>query len=705
MVKIFTERQKEIIQLADRGTLLVRGSAGCGKTSASVERFKALCGQVKDPDSILVLAPQRSLLQPYIDAIHDPDFNSAAPQSFLTIGGLAQRSIALFWPLIAKEAGFTQYKKPPVFLTLELAQYYLARQIDPLIDKGYFSNISIDRIRLYSQIIDNLNKCAVVGFALEGISGKLSGAWAGKADQTATFAQVQECAMLFRQYCLEQNLLDFSLQIQVLNKHLWKSFLFRQYLKRRYQHLIYENIEEDYPVAHDIIEEWLPDLQSALLTLDENGGFRTFLGADPISAERFARATAQTIRLEEKFVQPRQISAFSAALTESISTHKVNGPDSAAIAQAMEIQPCRFIPEALETIAVKVQQLINTENVQASDIAILTPFLSDSLLFSTVERFTALGIPIQAFRPSRGLKDEPAVKAMLTLAKLAYQWVDPPLIREDVRNALMTTISRCDLVRADMLAQISFSASGEHPGLRPLDIEKNSLRERITRQVGQRYEHLRTWLVEQANLSETDLDVFWSRLFGEVLSQEGYNFHLNTTNAGLISQLIHSCRQFRQTVESDSAIAANEVGKVYARLVETGILSSLNPEREHQTQNSILISPAHSFLMRNKAVKYQFWLDIGSTGWWARLDQPLTQPYVLSRNWEEGLRWTDENEYATNQRNLARLVEGMLNRCTEKVILIPVATDQQGNEERGPLMMAVQTLLKKMHLQETASYV
>ncbi len=78
---------------------------------------------------------------------------------------------------------------------------------------------------------------------------------------------------------------------------------------------------------------------------------------------------------------------------------------------------------------------------------------------------------------------------------------------------------------------------------------------------------------------------------------------------------------------------------------------------------------------------------------------------MLSRNWEEGLRWTDENEYATNQRNLARLVEGMLNRCTEKVILIPVAIDQQGNEERGPLMMAVQTLLKKMHLQEPASHV
>jgi len=59
--------------------------------------------------------------------------------------------------------------------------------------------------------------------------------------------------------------------------------------------------------------------------------------------------------------------------------------------------------------------------------------------------------------------------------------------------------------------------------------------------------------------------------------------------------------------------------------------------------------------MRNKPVTYQFWLDIGSQGWWARLDQPLTQPYVLNRNWQHGKQWTDLEEFETIRKPLPEL--------------------------------------------------
>ena len=53
------------------------------------------------------------------------------------------------------------------------------------------------------------------------------------------------------------------------------------------------------------------------------------------------------------------------------------------------------------------------------------------------QRFKELGIPFTTFRPSRSLQEEPAVKAMLTFAKLAHpQWGLKPT-RHDVRYALM----------------------------------------------------------------------------------------------------------------------------------------------------------------------------------------------------------------------------------------------------------------------------
>jgi hypothetical protein len=695
---ILTPSQAEIAEFPDYGSLFVTGKAGTGKTTAVVEHLGRLISHIDNPDSILILAPQRSLLKPYADAIASVDFRYPAPHSLLTIGGLAQHSISLFWPLIAKEVGFKQYKKSPVFLSLELTQFYLSRVIDPLLEQGFFSSISIDKIRLYSQIIDNLNKCAVVGLAPETISTRLASAWVGKSNQTSIFDQAQECALRFRTFCLENNLLDFSLQVQVFRQNLWKSFLFRHYLNNKYRHLIYENVEEDYPVAHDIIEEWLPDLKSAVLICDEGGGFRTFLGADPVSALRFRSFASKTICLTEKFISPEPISHLSSPFVKSILDHKINSPIALDTSESMEVQSYRFYPEAIESISRQVDRLIKVDGVSPSEISILTPFLSDSLLFSTISSFESKKIPIMSFRPSRGLRDEPAVKTMFALAKIALPGMGFIPNKEDVRYALMNTISGCDLIRADLLTQMLYSSANLLPVLRKLDTEKNALQSRITNEVALRYEQLRRWLADYSEHIDIELDIFFSRLFGELLSQEGFNFHTNPDYSRVVNQLIGSSRNFRRTINLTENLAPIDLGKIYVEQVENGLLSSLidTGEKNSEPLQSVVISPAHSFLMKNKAVQYQFLLDIGSNGWWTRLDQPLTQPYVLNRNWKEGDHWSDVEEFATNQRNLARMVEGLLNRCSRKVFLIAININQQGDEERGALMMATQTVLKKI---------
>jgi len=96
--------------------------------------------------------------------------------------------------------------------------------------------------------------------------------------------------------------------------------------------------------------------------------------------------------------------------------------------------------------------------------------------------------------------------------------------------------------------------------------------------------------------------------------------------------------------------------------------------------------------MRNQPVSYQFWVDIGSQGWWSRLEQPLTQPYVLSRNWESSKPWTDVDEYEINQQSLARLTVGLLRRCRKHVFMCSVAYNERGLEERGALLLAMQNI-------------
>jgi hypothetical protein len=114
-----------------------------------------------------------------------------------------------------------------------------------------------------------------------------------------------------------------------------------------------------------------------------------------------------------------------------------------------------------------------------------------------------------------------------------------------------------------------------------------------------------------------------------------------------------------------------------------------------ESAGAVLIAPAYTFLMINRPVEVQFWLDVGSGGWWERLYQPLTHPYVLSRAWPDGEVWGDEHEFASRQMALGRLILGLLRRCRRQVYLGIADLGAQGYEQRGPLLQAVQRVLRQ----------
>lgn len=701
-----SSKQQQIAELPVQSRVFLHGQAGSGKTTAAVHRLQSLIKAGIPPETILILVPQRSLAEPYKVVIHTPQFSAGGEPAILTIGGLAQRMLALFWPMVAKEAGFASPEKPPHFLTLETAQYYLANLVEPLLQMGYFESVTVDPNRLYSQILDNLNKSAVVGFAPDEISSRLIQAWVGKPSQAVIYEQAQECALRFRQLCLQQNLLDFSLQLSVFTNHLWPSLLCRQYLTTNYRHLIYDNVEEDYPVAHDIIESWLPDFESALIIKDEQGGFRSFMGADPVSASRFGKICDLTLEFTDSMVKSPALELLETALTTSLTTHKIEGDISADIQEAFSIHTFRFYPQGLDWITAQVKELIQVQGVPPEDIVVLTPFLSDSLRYSINTRFADAGINMSTFRPSRGLRDEPAIKAILTLVKLGFPtWKMKP-VKDEIRNAMLLLIEDCDYIRADLITQVLFAqANGT---LRTFDEVKNKeMQQRITYLIGERFERLRLWLEENAKDDSLELDIFISRLFGELLSQPGYKFHQNYDSAAAVSRLVESARKFRQTMSENAAPKSAELNKEYIRLVETGILSAqYMSDWEAKTRSgSVLVSPAFSYLMNNRPVRFQFWLDIGSQGWWTRLDQPLTHPYVLNRNWQTGKLWSDMHENATNQQSLIRIMDGLIRRCKYHIFMCTLGVNEQGNEERGALIMAMQTILRKLQAKAGVKHV
>jgi hypothetical protein len=695
-----TTNQRQIIEAPPNIKLFLAGPAGTGKSTVGVERLKYLLANSVPGESILVLTPQRTLQESYLEIIHSTDTRAGGEVTPATMGGLARRMCDLFWPMIAEQAGFAHPEHPPVFLTLETAQYYMAHIVRPLLDQGYFESVTINRNRLYSQILDNLNKSAAVGFSFTEIGSRLDLAWYGDPAQRRVYADAQDCASRFREFCLANNLLDFSLQLEIFLTYLWPDPIVHKFLTRTYRHLIYDNLEEDIPRAHDLLREWLPEFESALLIYDKDAGYRRFLGADVDTAWALRELCSDQVTMQDSFVNSEGIAELERSLSDALTTipailthddkKRVNVRDSLNIIQT------RFYPELLMVISSEIKRTID-EGLPPSEIVVIAPYLSDALRFSLTERLEEQGIPWHSHRPSRSLHDEPASHTLLTLAALAHPaWnIHPP--KFDVAYALMQSIEDLDLVRAQLLTEIVYHQ--RDLSLAPFDGIKTDVQERITYSVGNRYSSLREALLTYRDSELLPLDHFLRKLFGEVLSQVGFGFHRNLDAARVAASLIESIQKFRLVMEPTLDLGGHteplELGQEYISLLNDGVIAAQYLESwKVESKSAVLVAPAYTFLMMNRPATVQFWLDAGSSGWYERLSQPLTHPYVLSRAWDTGRIWSDADEVKASQEAMARLVTGLLRRCRERVVLGLAELGEGGFEQRGDLLKAFQKVLQ-----------
>ncbi len=694
----FSIDQKNVLTLAQKGKAFLTGRAGTGKTSVALQHIIDLVKNGVAASQILIIIPQRMLAKPYNDLIQSFELPSGSIPTMATLGGLAQRMITLFWPLVNAQYDFSRKDSPPIFLTLETAQYYLANIADSIIDaSGYFTSLKIKRNRLYSQILDNLNKAALVGFSLNDIGEKLSAAWNGESGHTIIYHQAEEIARQFRSYCLQNNLLDFSLQMEIFRQFLSHQPSVRAYLQNSFSHLIYDNLEEDAPASHDLIEDWISQFDTALFIKDEDAGYRSFMGADPISAERFKQYCPEIFRFTHSFVSSEPIQRFSLALSSCIihERPKVNKE----ILDAFSTGFFRLAPEANQAVVQQIFSMVNS-GISPSQIAVLTPLLNDTTRFTLSDALEKKGIHCRSHRPSRPLNAEPASKCLLTLAKLAHPQWHLPINTFEFRNALMVAIKNMDMVRAAILSDIVLHKKQNMVSLSSFDdIKEPSRNDQITYELGNKYETLRLWLNDYQQESPVYLDIFFSRIFGELLSQEGFGFHDHLDNAAICAKLIESVQKFRKVVTIAGTIDEKEIGHEYVEMVNRGVLAAQYLEQDiddENNDNAVLITPAFTFLMSNQPVDYQFWLDISSISWSERLEQPLTHPFVLSRNWNVEEKWTHAHENQLNNETLSSLIRGLCARCNKHIFLYASGLSEQGQEQSSPFLKALQRLNRSL---------
>lgn len=681
----WSPEQQRVFDITRPMKYFAQGMAGTGKTQAAIERLRRLLFSGVAGHTITILTPQPLLAQPYQLALRAPDIPPNSDVQLMTFGGLSRRMVGLYWPLIALQAGFKPNVQP-TFLDSEAAQWAMAKVVEPLMhNPGFFETVRLPRSRIYGQILDNMNKSALVGFDLGEIGARLSAAWIGDKAQLRMYEDVQTAANAFRSYCLEHGLLDYSLTVETFTRYVWALEPCRRYVMARARHLFYDNIEEDVPAAHRVIGDVLAGCETALVLFDEEASYRRFLGADESSAGNL-RSLCETIEFKTAINTSSARQALIQHFGRSFNQSEVSSQENPMT--DTERASFRFFPQMVDDAAERIAIWVKEDGIAPENIALVVPYLSDALRFSLAYRLENLGIASRSLRPSRPLRLEPSVRCLMTFAQLAHpQWgMLPPI--DDITHALMGAVEGLDPVRAALLASASKKGLTSFERLIPV------MQDRVTFALGERYERLKIWLETYQHGQPIPLDHFFSRFYGEILSQPGYAMHRDLDAAQAIAALVDSAATYRQigTLLPDDLWNAS----VYLEAVMQGILGQRSlSQPEPMDVAGVLIAPAYTFLMTNRQVKRQIWLDISSSGWTERLSQPLAHPYVLSGQWPIDQTWTAIEETLTAMQSGYRLVAGLLRRCSGTVVMMSSDYGEQGMQQQGDLLTALGRILRR----------
>ena len=671
-------------------SLFLHGPASSGKTSAALLRLENILTTQPENSSktVLVLLPQKSLAKPYQNLLKEIHKSHGESVSIQTMSSLVRRMINLFWPIIASHQLFKHPYEAPRFLTLETSQFYMAQIVETMIDQGRFDNVTLPPFRLFSQIIDNLNKSALIGFSHTEIGQRLSSAFIGDSTRQNVFSDVQDAVNQFRALCFDKNLVDYSLQVELFCQVLWPNQTFQKYISNQYAHLIYDNSEEDPPYVHDVISQWLPSFESALIIYDNLAGYRSFLGADPRSAYAIKNHCQESLFTNENLVSSEPLQELKRCFQDLKSCQP--SPELINQTVVFPTKRLRFFPELLDELTQQIENLRASPDGKEKKIAILAPYVSDSLRFSLKHKLESLGLQVSVQKPSSPLTQDPVIKTLIILSKFAHPTWEMKVSFLDAANALTNSIDGFDLNRAHILLG-NFDPENLYLDALPEPIKSD----RIASELLERYRRLRDWLLSTDPAEP--LGSFLSRLFGEVLSRPGFRFD-NDVQAGIsTAMLMESYQKFTLSLDGTTQSDQKLASQAFIDSVDSGLIAaSYLSEWQSQPGDDILIAPVMSYLMRNEPVDYQFWLNIGSKGWYERLEQPLTHPIVLSRHWQEGKQWTADDEVSYNQANLLRILSGLLLRCKIKVFALTSDYNEAGVEERGQLLTLFQNLFRKV---------
>lgn len=594
-----------------------------------------------------------------------------------TFMGFVRQELETFYPLTSRKTGITgSATVRPVFMDRDSAVNLVSRVVQYRREKeGSFPELSATSEKIASDMLESLETAAMAGIPGDEAFDRLYASLEIKNEvRRKIYKDAGDISAAFRGKCLELGTLDRSAAIELYCGCLLEDAAYTERLRRRFNYLLAEDVQEWDGAPIVLAELLLPGLKSLVLGYDPEAplGASNRLRRNKLIEGRLI-ARCSIVAINER---PAEAGELSEALFEAILTGRINRKGRVAGGTAIERHPAAELrSEMLEQLGERVCEMIDAEGCKPSDITILSTHADIVTELVLADVLGKRGHGLTNTASGTRASESRLCRALLALAGICHPRFGIYPSRDNVR-LLSETLFALDPARASMLAakacnsvpHTAFPESG-WPGLADIFDEEGL----------KKYLFVTAWISGYEGAPEEEMGVFLQRALLE-LFLEGERDETELERAKkLIDRAADFCRtvsRFGRNAGRDFAVSAGS---------RMDVRAGGYPGSARDSGEAVALATPAVYLKSGLISRVTVICGLSSRYWSSARSRELVNPNVLSAAWEADRIYTTAGGEADRTLYLADVMRAVVRSCGEKLVIFESLLNANGYENSGIL--------------------
>ena len=563
--------------------------------------------------NILFLVPNAITKLSYIREIRLP---FSEQLKITTYSHFVQSEVIKYWPIIAENCQEIKKEKiSPSFISQSLSEYIIKSYIKKIREEeNYFQDIVATDRSICRNILDNLSKACFNNLDIKTIGEKIYDSKKNRNDLNRySYTQMQEVIDYYLELMLNNGIIDNSIAVYLYNNYLLNNEDYKRRLKREYNYLIVDSLENASVSESNLIIKFLENDKDSYIFYDKSKDYSSFKNVDITYLKK---------NIIKKFF-PEEISNLNEINLKTLYEEK----------KKIELNENSHLYDVMiESVGDEILQLIK-EGKNLSDMVIISPIKNSILDYKISNKLKQNNLQVKNTKIDNKIIDHPYANALVVATCIFLELQH--LIKEEEYINFIEILFEVNKIRAIKI----FNTRHENEDYKNL------------------VQFIKNKEKEELRISEFLLQFYIEKIL---------NLKDGKKNVEFCKDIIKQSDIFSEILE-DLNMNKKEKNEIFIKCLKENIneyYMSADIE-DMKNSNKIIITTPYTYINANINRKIQIWLDVGSNVWNMKIEKDISNPLVLRKSFKEKEIYSDEMEDKNKKYYLYNLIYNLLHDSEE----------------------------------------